>query len=178
MNRIWLRKPCGYDKHILLADSPVEIGNSARLNNGYFEEDFVAIEKSDAVIADKKYIKVTMQGQDTKTFTDVYYRANRYTLFKETAEISEKAFKKHNGDIINALFEKDRDGMEAVKTFESREEALAELKNHRCTYCRTSGFASVYFYACEFWCVEEEEYNDEWELTGNSDYAEIETRED
>lgn len=77
MNRIWLRKPYGYDKHILLADSPVEIGNSARLNNGYFEEDFVAIEKSDAVIADKKYIKVIMQGQDTKTFKDVYYRANR-----------------------------------------------------------------------------------------------------
>lgn len=77
MNGIWLIKPYGYDKHILLADSPVEIGNSARLNNGYFEEDFVAIEKSDAVIADKKYIKVIMQGQDTKTFTDVYYRANR-----------------------------------------------------------------------------------------------------
>lgn len=74
MNGIWLIKPNGYDKHILLADNPVEIGNSARLNNGYFDEDFVAIEKSDAVIADKKYIKVIMQGQDTKTFKDVYYK--------------------------------------------------------------------------------------------------------
>lgn len=178
MNGIWLRKPDGYDKHILLADSPVEIGDSARLNNGYYDEDFVAIEKSETEIADKKYIKVTMQGRDSKTFNDVYYRANRYTLFKETAEISERAFKKHDGNIINALFEKDRDGMEAVKSFDSREEALAELKKHRCTYYRTSGFASVYFYSCEFWCVEEEDYNDGWELTGNSDYAEIETKED
>lgn len=73
MNAIWLRKPNGYDKHILLAEAPIEIGNSARLNNGYFDEDFVAMEKSDAVIADKKYIKVKMQGQDTKTFKYVYY---------------------------------------------------------------------------------------------------------
>jgi hypothetical protein len=77
MNGIWLRKPLGYDKHILLADNPVEIGNSARLNNGYFDEDFVAIEKSDAVIADKKYVKVKMQGQDTKTFKDVYYKLEK-----------------------------------------------------------------------------------------------------
>ena len=77
MNRIWLIKPNGYDKHILLADNPVEIGNSARLSNGYFEEDFVAIEKSDAVIADKKYVKVKMQGQDTKTFKDVYYKTEK-----------------------------------------------------------------------------------------------------
>ena len=74
MNGIRLIKPNRYNKHILLADNPVEIGNSARLNNGYFEEDFVAIEKSDAVIADKKYVKVKMQGQDTKTFKDVYYK--------------------------------------------------------------------------------------------------------
>lgn len=77
MNGIWLRKPYGYDKHILLADSPVEIGNSARLNNGYFEEDFVAIEKSETEIADKKYIKVKMQGQDTKRFKDVYYKLEK-----------------------------------------------------------------------------------------------------
>ena len=77
MNGIWLRKPNGYDKHILLADNPVEIGNSARLNNGYFDEDFVAIKKSDAVIAGKRYIKVIMQGQDTKTFKDVYYKKEK-----------------------------------------------------------------------------------------------------
>lgn len=107
--------------------------------------------------------------------------ANRYTLFKETAEISERAFKKHDGNIINALFEKDRDSMETVKTFDNREEALAELKKHRCTYDRKSGFASVYFYSCEYWYIEEEEYNEEneeWDLTGNSDYAEIETKGD
>lgn len=74
MNAIWLRKPLGYDRHILLADDPVEIGNSARLSNGYFEEDFVAIEKSDAIIVGKKYVKVKMQGQDTKTFKYVYYK--------------------------------------------------------------------------------------------------------
>lgn len=74
MNAIWLRKPNGYDKHILLADNPIEIGNSARLNNGYFDEDFVAMEKSDAVIANKKYVKVKMQGQDTKMFKYVYYK--------------------------------------------------------------------------------------------------------
>lgn len=101
---------------------------------------------------------------------------NRYTLFKETAEISERAFKKHDGDIINALFEKDRDSMEAVKSFDTREEALAELQKHSCTYYRTSGFANVHFYACEYWYIEEEEYNEEyeeWEVTGNSDFAEI-----
>lgn len=75
MNTIWLKKPNGYNKHILLADNPVEIGNSARLSNGYFDEDFVAMEKSDTVIADGKYVKVKMQGQDTKTFKDVYYKA-------------------------------------------------------------------------------------------------------
>lgn len=75
MNRIWLSKPNGYDKHILLAENSIEIGNFARLSNGYFDEDFVAMEKSDAVIADKKYVKVKMQGQDTKTFKDVYYKA-------------------------------------------------------------------------------------------------------
>lgn len=103
--------------------------------------------------------------------------AVRYTLFKETAEISERAFKKHDGNIIDALFEKDRDSMEAVKSFDNRQEALDELKKHQCTYYRTSGFASVCFYSCEFWYVEEEEYNEEyeeWDLTGNSDYAEIE----
>lgn len=101
---------------------------------------------------------------------------NRYTLFKETAEISEGAFKKYDGDIINALFEKDRDSMKAVKSFDAREEALAELKKHNCTYYRTSGFANVYFYACEYWYIEEEKYNEEyeeWEATGNSDFAEI-----
>lgn len=72
MNAIWLRKPLGYDRHILLADEPVEIGNSARLNNGYFDEDFVAIEKSEVEIANQKYIKTKMQGQDTKTFKDIY----------------------------------------------------------------------------------------------------------
>ena len=77
MNRIWLRKPDGYDKHILLADNPVEIGNSARLSNGFFDEDFVAMEKLDAVIANKKYIKVIMQGQDTKTLKDVYYKLEK-----------------------------------------------------------------------------------------------------
>lgn len=35
MNGIWLRQPLGYDKHILLANSPVEIGDTARLNNGF-----------------------------------------------------------------------------------------------------------------------------------------------
>ena len=75
MNGVWLIKPNGYDKHILLADNPVEIGNSARLSNGYFDENFVAMEKSDAVIADGKYVKVKMQGQDTKTFKYVYYKA-------------------------------------------------------------------------------------------------------
>jgi len=102
----------------------------------------------------------------------------RYTLFKETAEISEKAFKEHDGNIINALFEKDRDSMEAVKSFDTREEALAELKKYSCTYYRTKGFANVYFYACEYWYIEEEEYNEdyeEWEPTGNSDFAEIAT---
>lgn len=74
MNGIWLRKPLGYDRHILLADNPIDIGNSARLNNGYFDEDFVAIEKSDVEIVGKKYVKVKMQGQDTQTFKDVYYR--------------------------------------------------------------------------------------------------------
>lgn len=74
MNAIWLRKPLGYDRHILLAEAPVKIGDSARLNNGYFEETFVAIEKSEAEIVNKKYIKVKMQGEDTKTFKDVYYK--------------------------------------------------------------------------------------------------------
>lgn len=75
MNAIWLRKPNGYDKHILLADNPVEIGNSARLSNGYFDEDFVATERSEVEIVNKKYVKVKMQGQDTKTFKYVYYKA-------------------------------------------------------------------------------------------------------
>ena len=100
----------------------------------------------------------------------------RYTLFKENAEISETAFKKYDGDIINALFEKDRDSMEAVKSFDTREEALAELQKHNCTYYRTSGFANVHFYACEYWYIEEEEYNEdyeEWETTGDFDFAEI-----
>lgn len=74
MNGIWLRKPYGYDKHILLADDPVEIGDSARLSNGYFEENFVAIEKSEVEILSEKYFKVKMQGEDTKTFKDVYYK--------------------------------------------------------------------------------------------------------
>jgi hypothetical protein len=74
MNAIWLRKPLGYDRHILLADDPVEIGDFARLNNGYFEETFIAIEKSEVEIVNKKYIKVKMQGQDTKTFNYVYYK--------------------------------------------------------------------------------------------------------
>jgi hypothetical protein len=99
-------------------------------------------------------------------------------LYKETAEISEHAFKLHNGDIIDALFEKDRDSMEAIKSFDTSEEALAELKKYSCTYYRTKGFANVYFYACEYWYIEEEEYNEdyeEWEPTGNSDFAEIAT---
>lgn len=77
MNGIWLIKPNGYDKHILLADNPVEIGNSARLSNGYFDEDFVAMEKSEVEIVNKKYVKVKMQGQDTKTFKDVYYKKEK-----------------------------------------------------------------------------------------------------
>lgn len=63
----WVRKPSGYDRHIFLAEAPVEIGDSAYLNNGYF----VAIEKS---IVNEKYVKVKMQGQDTKTFKYVYYK--------------------------------------------------------------------------------------------------------
>lgn len=106
----------------------------------------------------------------------------RYVLFKENAEISEKSFKKHDGDIINALFEKDRDGGDIVQIFDTLDEAIAELKNYRCTYYRTSGFANVSFYACEFYYIEEEEYNEdyeEWEINNEySDYAEIETKED
>lgn len=101
----------------------------------------------------------------------------RYTLFRETAEISEKAFSKHNGDIINALYEKDRDSMEPIESFDSREAALDELKKHHCTYYRTSGFANVYFYMCEYWYIEEEELDEEyeeWEQTGNCDFAEVE----
>ena len=74
MNGIWLVKPNGHDKHILLADNPIDIGNSARLNNGYFDEDYIAIEKSDVKIVNKQYVKVKMQGQDTKTYKDVYYK--------------------------------------------------------------------------------------------------------
>lgn len=69
-NASWIRKPTGYDRHILLAEAPVEIGDSAYLNNGSFEENFVAIEKS---IVNEKYVKVKMQGRDTKTFKYVYY---------------------------------------------------------------------------------------------------------
>lgn len=32
----------------------------------------------------------------------------RYTMFRESAEISAAAFRQHHGDIISALFEKDR----------------------------------------------------------------------
>lgn len=102
----------------------------------------------------------------------------RYTLYKETAEISDDIFKKLDGDTIKALLGKDRDSMEAVKSFDKREEALAELKKYSCTYYLTKGFANVYFYACEYWYIEEEEYNEdyeEWEPTGNSDFAEIAT---
>lgn len=70
-NAPWIRKPSGYDRHIFLAEAPVKIGDSAYLNNGYFEENFVAIEKS---IVNEKYVKVKMQGQDTKTFKYVYYK--------------------------------------------------------------------------------------------------------
>ena len=101
----------------------------------------------------------------------------RYTIFRETAEISEKAYKKYDGDIISALFEKDRDGGDPIKTFETKEEALEALKNYRCSGYRASGFAGVYFYACEFYYVEEEEYDEEyeeWEISDDfTEYAEI-----
>lgn len=100
----------------------------------------------------------------------------RYTLFVEYAEISEEAFKKYNGNIVDALFEKDRDSAKKAKTFSNKEEALNELKKHKCTYYRTSGFANIYFYTCEYWYIAKEKYDEfyeDYEQTGDCDFAEI-----
>lgn len=105
----------------------------------------------------------------------------RYTLYNERNEISTRAFKEHGGDIIAALFEKDRDGGEAIKSFEAKEEALAALADFRCTYSQSSGFAGVPFYACDYYYIEEEKYDEEYEeyRINNefSEFAEIEHSE-
>lgn len=102
----------------------------------------------------------------------------RYTIFKESAEISAAAFRQHRGDIISALYEKDRDGGEPIQHFETLEAAAAALKKERCTYYRTKGFANVYFYACTFYYIEAEEYNENdecWEISDEyTDFAQIE----
>lgn len=100
----------------------------------------------------------------------------RYTLYRESAEISAAAFKRNDGNIINALFEKDRDGGEAIQHFETLEAAAAALANERCTYYLTKGFANVYFYACNYYYIEAEEYDGEqWQISGEfTDYAAIE----
>lgn len=106
----------------------------------------------------------------------------RYTLYFEHNEISTKAFKQHDGDIIAALFEKDRDGGEPVKSFDTKEEALTALADYRCTYALTSGFAGVGFYSCDYYYVEEEEYDEDYDkfLINDeySEFAEIEAHTD
>lgn len=102
----------------------------------------------------------------------------RYTMYRESAEISAAAFKRNGGDIINALFEKDRDGGEAIQHFETLEAAAAALKNERCTYHLTKGWANVSFYVCTFYYIEAEEYDENggnWEISGEyTDFAAIE----
>lgn len=102
----------------------------------------------------------------------------RYTMFRESAEISAAAFRQHHGDIISALFEKDRDGGETVKHFETLEEAAAALANEKCTYHLTKGWANVSFYVCTYYYIEAEEYDedgDSWEVNDEyTDFAKIE----
>lgn len=89
--------------------------------------------------------------------------AIRYALFSESAEISERSFKKHQGDIIDALFEKDRDGGSIIKTFDSKESALSALQEYKCTAFRSTGFSGIAFYYCDYYYIEQQQYDDDYD---------------
>ena len=73
---IRLIKPDGWDRTILLSDRPLEIGEYITLNNGYGMEIFKAIGKERTDINGKNHIKVTVEGTETTTIKNVYYREN------------------------------------------------------------------------------------------------------
>ena len=84
----------------------------------------------------------------------------RYALFCESAELSNRQFDEHQGDIISALFEKDRGSGTILETYSSREDALAALAQHRCTAIRTTAFAGIPFYYCDYYYIQKQFYDD------------------
>lgn len=72
-----LIKPYGYDKTILRIDSPISIGDSVTLNNGYYDEKYVAISQENVEICGGNYIKTNMTGQITGDQKEVYYKPGK-----------------------------------------------------------------------------------------------------
>ena len=72
-----LIKPYGHDKTILRIDDPICIGNSLTLNNGYYDEEFVAISQENVEICGKNYVKTNLTGQTTGDQKEVYYRPEK-----------------------------------------------------------------------------------------------------
>lgn len=103
----------------------------------------------------------------------------RYAIINEPhVEISVNEYKKY-GDIINAHIANGmRNGTyDTIEVFDTFEEAKAKLKNYKCSYTLTNGFANVKFYLADFTYIAEQEYDsdyEEWEDTGNYEFAEIE----
>ena len=101
----------------------------------------------------------------------------RYVIINEPCEISINEFKKY-GNIIDAHMANGmRNGTYSiVEVFDTLEEAMVKLKEYKCTYRITSGFANVKFYIANLIYIVEQEYNndyEEWKNTDEYDFAEI-----
>ena len=84
----------------------------------------------------------------------------RYVLFYESAELSDRQFNYHQGDIISALFEKDRSSGTIIDTYSSRDDALAALAKYRCTAIEMTSFGGIPFYYCDYYYIQKKFYDD------------------
>lgn len=110
----------------------------------------------------------------------------RYRIYHEYREVSNHELKISNGNFIDACVS---EGMlngtyDVLGIYSTMEEARQALSQYKCVATETTGFAGNHFLSCElYWFEEEEYYSDDkdseydFDFTGNSEFAEIETKE-
>lgn len=100
----------------------------------------------------------------------------RYRIYHETRELNKRNLKQADGDFINACASEGllNGSYEILGDYENIEEARKALSQYKCGMMKVQGFVTSFF-SCDLYWFEEEEYDndyDEWEFTGNSEFAE------
>lgn len=99
----------------------------------------------------------------------------RYVVFNESNELSKRDVKKYDS-IIDAYVSNglQNGSFKVIAEFDNYEEAKKELEKYRCTVSERR--TAVNFYSMDVYYIEEQEWNEyaeEYEPTGDYDFAEM-----